>query len=284
LEEIAQMNETPGTRPSRRTRAGGALGQGVGVLGIAVCLLLALGALLASGWASARVDDVAGGLDGGVAQVLPLVDAASAEATEVSTQAGALAVAADQVAVDPAAVPARLQAVLARVSTVSNRYLVLRGSYAGIREQAVSLLDRLRTFDELVPAVAIPQGPVDRLAALDARARALDARVMALINAGAAAGAVNETARRVADEARGVESAMGEVSVALGEVEGQLNDLRAGIASAAGSVKTAILLVALVLVVLLLYLAGLHLLLFRWSRGMGRTRAVAAEPSIATGS
>jgi hypothetical protein len=140
----------------------------------------------------------------------------------VAQKAGEAATAAEAIAVDPNAGPAALQAAMERLGIVAARYLELRGTYAGAREQVVSALDRLTAMVRFVPGASAPQGPIDALASLDAKAQSLDAAVMGLIDAGSSVQAVNTAAGAIAEKARAVETRLGDISVAIGDVQGRL--------------------------------------------------------------
>jgi methyl-accepting chemotaxis protein len=245
------------------------------MVGIVVCLALVVGVVLGRGWVAGAVTDVAGSIDAAVARTEPLLGTASDGIAKVATAAGEAAAAADRIATDPNATPQALQTVLERLGAVSQRYLELRSTYAGAREQVVSALDRLAIVDRFVPGVSVPQGPIDALAALDERARALDAQVVGLIDAGAAIGAVNSTAAAIAEKAHAVEAGLGTISASVDDVEARLANLRSEIAHVADTVSSLLTVIALVLVVLLLYLALLHLVLFRSSRGHARGNVAA---------
>ena len=258
---------------SRGRRVAGRAGQVVGILGIIASLALVVGVLVGRGWVAERVDGVAATLDAAVARALPLVDRAQATVGDIAVRVGETAAAAEVVAVDPAATPEALQRVLARLSALSQRYLDLRGTYAGVREEVVSALDRLTLLTRFVPGVSVPQGPVDALAALDERARTLDGGIMQVVEAGAAVNAVNQTAQAIADKARGVESSLAGVTEGLDQIEARLATLRAEIAGLASTITSVVTIVAVVLVLLLLYGAFLHWVLFRSSRGLARASA-----------
>ena len=261
--------------PGRTRRATGLLGQVVGIVGIVVCLALIVGVLLGRGWATEAVSDVAGSLDAAVARTEPLLETAVTAVSTITQQAGETAAAAEAVAADPAATPEALQRVVDRLGAVSQRYLEFRGKYAGAREQVVSALDRLGLITRFVPGVSVPEGPVDALAGLDERARELDARVMGLIEAGGAVQGINAAAAAIAEKARQVEASLGTLTAGLTEVQARLDGLRAEIAGLAETVNTIITIAAIVLVIVLLYIALLHLVLFRASRAREGGRAAA---------
>jgi hypothetical protein len=93
---------------------------------------------------------------------------------------------------------------------------------------------------------------------------------MELITAGAAIEALDATANAIADKAHAVEAGLGRITTSLDEVKARLAGLRAEIASVAATADTLVTVAGIVLIVVLLYLALLHFVLFRASRGRAR--------------
>ena len=266
-----------GVKPQagKSRRATGVVGQAVGIIGIVVSLALIVGVLYVRGWATDAVTGVAADVDAAIARTEPMLERAAVAVDEVTVRVGDVATAAEAVAVDPNATPAVLQGVLDRLAALSERYTEFRGTYAGAREQIVSILDRLALLDRLVPGFDVPEGPVDALAGLDETARALDAQIMGLIDAGLAVQGVNATATAIADKARQVEAGLAQIAAGIDEVEVRLDELRAEVDSIAGTVNTVITILCVALVLLLAYMALLHWILFRSSRGYARAPSAA---------
>jgi hypothetical protein len=264
-DQAAPPTEPQGQTASKRRRAAGLTGQTVGIIGIVVSLVLVIGVILGRGWLVGQVDEVAGAIDSTVARALTLVDATDAKVTEVGDQVTATLDAAEAVAADRAASSELLQGLLNRVNGVSERYLALRDAYAGLREGAVSALDRLQLLGRLVPGFSVPQGPVDALTALDQQIQAFDAAVMPLISAGT--GRADEAAQAIADRSRLADQAVGSIQAGLDTMRGRLDGMRTDVAAFADTLSNVITFGAIALVLALLYIAFLHLVLFRAGRG-----------------
>jgi methyl-accepting chemotaxis protein len=258
-----------------RRRATGIVGQVAGIIGIVVSLALIVGVLYVRGWGTDTVTEVAANVDAAIARTEPMLETAAAKVDEVAQRVGEVAAAAEAVSLDPNATPAALQGILDGLAAVSERYTELRTGYAAAREQVVSILDRLALVDRLIPGIDIPEGPVDALASLDERARAIDAQIMELIDAGLAVQGVNRAAAAIAEKARQVEAGLGTLAAGVEEVGVRLDELRADIADIASTVNTVITILCVALVLLLLYMALLHWVLFRSSRGYGRGASAA---------
>jgi hypothetical protein len=255
----------PPPRRRSRDRVVGTIGQVVGIIGIVVCLGLAVGVVFAHGWAVGTVDDLAAAVDTQIAKAEPLLGQASATVGEISGRVSTVADIAAGIAANPNPAPGVAQGLRTGLAGVADRYQNLRSSYADVRETVVSLADRLQTVDRMVPGFSIPQGPVDALSALDARLREFDANVSGLITIDPGQGPVNTAAAAVVQKAGEIGAKIEGLQSGLGAVEERISALRAKITDAAGSLKTAITLGSIGAFLLLLYLALLHWVLFRHS-------------------
>jgi hypothetical protein len=266
--------DPPVARTSRRRRSAAVAGQLAGVVGIAVSVLLIVVVLLGRAWIGGVVEDVRTGIDGAIARTAPVLEGAQATVAGVAERMDDLAAAAQAIAEDPGPAPAALAAIQERIAALSERYLALRAAYADVRSDVVAAVDRLTLLARIAPWVEIPAGPVEALATFDERIRELDARVMAVFEAGSAArGAADRTAAAVAGAARQVQGALDGVTAALETVETRLAALREQVAGVASSIGSVLTLGSLLIVVLLVYLAFLHVVLFRASRRFGAAPA-----------
>jgi prefoldin subunit 5 len=281
---------TGNTRPRehrRRDRLLGGAGQVAGVVGLVLCVMLAVGALLSRSWALDTVDSLAQRVDQGIGKALPPVTRAATMVGDVSGRIGDVADAADVVAALPAPQSERLQALQARLQALSDRYLELRTAYADVREQIASVIARVQSIDALLPGVSLPEGPVDRLAELDTRIQQVDAAIMEVIGADLVGSTVNETASRIADRARQAEANLDGVADRLAGVASQLTALQADLDNIASTSKTGITLGTIAGMALLVYFALLHWILFRVSRRLwlasGGAAAAPDAPSASDG-
>ncbi len=241
----------------------GTVGQLLGIGGLVVCLLLAVGVVMGRGWAVGTVDDVAGRIDAQIAKTGPILDQAQTRVGEISGRVSSVSEIAAAIAADPNPLPNAFDGLRSALTSVSDGYQNLRTRYADLRETAVSIGDVLATLDRLLPGVSIPQGPADALSALDARLQELDAKVMALIAIEPGQGPVNKAAAAVSQAANDVSARVQGASDGLGEVQQEIAKLRADIASAADTLRLWITLGAIGVILLLLYLALLNWVLFR---------------------
>jgi hypothetical protein len=249
----------------RRDRVLGTVGQLLGIVGLVVCLLLVVGAVVGREWAVGTVDDVSTAVDAQIAKVDPLLTQASAKVGEISGRVGAVGDIAAGIAADPSPGGAVADTLRSGLATVSDRYQALRANYADVRESVVSMVDRLQTLGRIVPGVSIPQGPIDALAALDTRLQAFDAKVSGLITIDPGQGPVNRAAAAISQAANDINAKILDLQGGIGDVQQRVSTLRTRISDAAGTIKTGITLGEIGSILLLLYLAFLNWVLFRHS-------------------
>ena len=262
----------PPSRPRRRDRVLGTAGQIAGVLGIVVCLLLAVGVIVGDAWAGGTVDDVAAAVDAKIAKADPLLTQASAKVGEISGRVSTVADIAAGIAADPSPGGAVADALRVGLAAVSDRYQTLRSNFAGVRESVQSIVDRLETLDRLVPGISIPQGPADALAAFDARVQEFDAKVTGLITIEPGQGPVNQAAATIAKKAGEIDARITDLQGRIGDVQQRVSALRTKLSDTSGTIKLGITLGAFGSILLLLYLALLHWVLFRHSGEIRRRR------------
>ena len=258
-------------------------GQVVAVVGIGVCILLAIVVLLARGWAVDQVDSIATSIDGALARGIPALQAADDRVTQMGTTVQEVSDAATVVATSDAVVaPAVAQALSTRLSSLSERYTPIRAAYADAHSQLVSALDRVQTISRFLPGVTVPQAPIDALSRVDEAIRAVDERITAVLEANRAGTAIRESAQRVADAAPAVQTALDTVSTRFTDAEARLNDARVDVTSTMDRIRTAITIVTLLVLALLAYIAVLHVVLLRFSGGL-RGKAEAPVATAAAG-
>jgi hypothetical protein len=275
-------DQVGGSPKTGRDRVLGAIGQVAGVTGIIVSIVLIGAVLMGRNWLIGTVGDVQDRVDVGLVRGETLIDNASSRVSEVSGRVGAVSDAATAVAAQPNPAPALTEFLLAQLSGVSDRYLALRSSYADVREVAVSTLDRLNTLDRMLPFMSIPQGPVDALASLDERFQKLDAAVMQVLST-PGAGAVDAVAGAVATKADAIQTALNDLTAKMADGKARLESLRARIADKADQISSIATILSVGMILLLVYSAFLHWLLFHTGRRLWNGAALPppTEPAVA---
>jgi hypothetical protein len=249
---------------TRRRRVLGFTGQAVGVIGVVVSLALVVAVLLGRGWAVDRTDEAANTVNGALAQGVTLIDTASGRVSEVSGRLGAVVDASSALATNPNPAPGLSAALTAQLQPIQDKYIALRSAYTNVKTTVVSAFDRLQTLDRLLPFISIPQGPVDTLTALDAKFQDIDAKVSDLFTT-PGSGAVNAIAAGIATRATNLQSSLENVTTTLDDVSARVTTLQSNVQTKADQVKLMTTLAAIVLMLLFVYLAFLHVVLFRAS-------------------
>jgi hypothetical protein len=259
----------------KRDRVLGTVGQVFGIVGLVVCLLLVVGVVVGRGWAVGAVDDVSATIDAEIAKADPLLSQAGAKLGEVSGRVSAVGDLAAAVAANPSPGGDAASGIRTVLGTVSEKYQALRSQYADVRESVVSIIGRLQTLDRIVPGLSIPQGPVDALAALDARLQEFDSSVNGLLTIDPGNGPVNKAAAAISQGASDINARLGALQNGIVDVQGRVSTLRAKISDATGTIKLGITLGSIGTILLLLYLALLNWVLFRHSGEIRRKTSAA---------
>lgn len=271
-------------RGARGRRILGGAAQVAGVIGIVVCLLSVVGAVLGRGWAVDTVDDVATEIDAQVARAEPLVATGADKIGQVSGIVDSIVFAAQALAADANPSPALIDDLRDKVADLEARYLELRAQYAELREQIVSASNLLTTLDRLAPTMSLPQGPGGTLQEIDGWIQEIDARMAEIISFLASnplQSAVREWASSIAERVSGVAERVDRVEAAIAQVQPRLTALRADLAAKADTTENLITLGAFGLVLVLLYLTLVHAVLFVHGGEVRRGNAVAAPASVA---
>ena len=258
----------------KRDRILGSTGQVLGVIGMLVCIVLIVGVIFGRSYAVGTVNDVAAAVDTQIAKVSPILQQAHTTVGEVSGKVSTVAEIADTVAKDPNPGGQIAQALRDAIDGVNDRYQALRQGYAGIRETALSIIEKLQTVDQLIPGLAIPQGPIDALNTFDTRIQEFDAKVNDLLTIEPGNGPANQAAAKIAEAATAIDGNLQFVQDGITQVDDRVTQLRTDIANTADTVNLIITLVTIFILLLLIWLLILHWILFRHS-GEIRRKTVA---------
>ncbi len=245
----------------------GKAGQVVGIVGIVVSLLLAVGVIAGRGWAIDQVDAVATTIDDSLAKGEPLLATVTEKVSDVDARLSLVGDAAAALAASDNPAPALIGALSDRLSGVSERYLELRAGYASARERIVSAAERLEMLDRLVPGFEIPAGPTEALSSLDARIQELDATMMQILGEGGLVESAQVAAQNVVDRVTQADAMLEQATDLLAKAEERLGETRAKVASLADTVGMIINIGSLMLVLAFLWIALLHWVLFLHSSG-----------------
>jgi uncharacterized protein involved in exopolysaccharide biosynthesis len=248
----------------------------IAVLGVVLSLLLAGGVWLVRPEVEERVDAViAAGQDAlGKAGELVVsvnegVGQASARAAEVEAQANEVA--------QNGPLEQLLAALRSRIEDlIGTPYQDVRSRYAAFRERVFAVADALDRLDKALPGVELPGVVIDAFESIDQRLVEFDTRVSGL-SARLDELAEPRIAPEVAQIASEVQAELDAVQDRLAAVGESIDAAEARLAQLEEDVAQWLTIGSVVVTILGLYLAGLHVLLFRQGQRWAGTRSEAAS-------
>ena len=243
----------------------------LGVLGVVLCVVIAIGVWFVKPAIVTRVDHVA----------TVAVDALE-RAGELSTSATELVV----------QVQERLETVATTASSVSGNVVLtaaadrllngtisnlvvgpwteLQARLSGMREQAVGLSTSVQALDEAIPFIELPGVVTGFVDDVDARWSEVDQTVQGMETIAAEGVGTADRAANVAQIATDTSAKLDALNVALGEVHGKIETAQAQVTEASDQVEGILGLSAIIISVIAIWVGLLHLLLIaqgrRWIR------------------
>lgn len=256
--------------PGKPKRAMGGAGQVVGVIGLVLSLLLAVGSVAGTMWLTGQVNAVAQAANDKIAEQAPKLDKLSETVTGIKTQVDELATAAQQVASSASPSGPIVTTLRDKLDALAARYQQLRSAYTDLRSKIATALGGLQALDRLVPGISVPQGPVDALNNLDAKLQELDGTITGVLSTDFNGEKLQQAASVVAEQVGKLSAGLDKVNGFIADASAKLQQVQVDIANAASQLTTVITIGGIVLALLFLYGALLHWVLFRTSRAAAR--------------
>ena len=244
----------PGPTRSRGVRIGRRAAQAFAIVGLVVCVALAVIVFVIGANLSGSIDRALATGDAAFARAVETADQAT---DNLQTAAGALDALVTTIGESTADSPLPA-AIAARVADASERYLDIRDGYVAVRDRVQAAVARAQAIDELLPFIDLPDEPAGPLAALDDRLGAFDAALSSLRTSDVAAAAAAEIQTAVT----GVQTAVSEVADVAEGVRDGVVSVRAEVDAAGSTIQMILWIATLAIVVLLAYIAALHLAVF----------------------
>ena len=246
----------------------------LGVIGVVVCLVIAVGVWFVKPEVETRVDRLATAVVEGLDQAAELSSDASELVVQVGERLDQVATTARSVSANPildAAVDRVLSGTIRNV--VSGPLNTIQDRLGGFRERVVGLSSLVQTVDQALPFIELPGVVTGFVDDVDARWAELDRTVQEMETIATEGVGTAERAARVAEVATNASARLDAVNLALGEVHGNVETAQADITQAAQDVGTALTWIALVVCIVAIWVGLLHLLLIsqarRWIREEG---------------
>ncbi len=255
-------------------RALGWLATIMGVVGLIVCVVIAVGVWVVRPDIETRVDDVAVAVTQGLEDASALSADAIDLVTQVSERLDTVATTAQSVAGNPV-----IDAVADRLLTgaitnvVSGPWSSLQDRLGGMRERVVGISNAVQAVDEALPFIDLPNTVTGVINDVDARWTAVDERVQSMEELAANGISTAEEASRVAALATDASARLDAVGETLGQVHGAIETAQGDVQHASDQVDGLILWAAIIICAVAVWVGLLHLLLIaqgrRWIRGEG---------------
>jgi methyl-accepting chemotaxis protein len=252
--------------PSRRRRRLGGAGQVVGLIGLVLSLVLAFGALAGSLWLTGQVEDAAAAVDARLAEGQPQLDKLETGITEIKSTVDEVVAAADALAQASLPSDGPLATLQDSLGGLASRYAGLRNSYGDLKEKVTGALSSLQLLGRIIPGFTVPQEPLDALEALDTKVQELDASISGILETKFDGSALRDAAALVSEKVGKVSAGLDKVLGVVSDAGAKLAQARSDIAAAASQVTTLITVGGIVVMLLFLYIAFLHWVLYRSSR------------------
>jgi methyl-accepting chemotaxis protein len=256
--------------PPKRRRGLGAAGQVVGIIGFVLSLVLAFGALAGSFWLTGQIETLATTVDARIAEGQPKLETLSTKVVEIKATVDQVVALADTAAQATLPTDGLLAGLRDRLSGLSNRYTELRTSYTDLREKVTGALSSLQLLERVIPGFTVPQEPLDALAALDAKVQELDAAITGVLDTKFEGTPLRDAAALVSEKVGMVSSGLETAVTFIDDTSAKLVQARADITAAVAQLNTYIMIGGVLAMLLFLYIAFLHWVLFRTSRAVGR--------------
>lgn len=230
--------------------------QVVGIVGIIVSGLLAIGILFASGWITDQVDEVFSSVDGVVETGSTVVNVASGRLQERAVDLDAF-VAAAAAAAGSATIPPELAA---RATSIADRYQEIRDGYVAVRARLESAFETMAQISRFAPGLGLPTEPPAELAALDERIVEIDRNVTRL------RADVGGTVDQLVQTVTTMRSAADRVADVTDRVQARIDDVQARLDRANETLDGYVRIVTIVLLLLVAYIAALNLFIVLLAR------------------
>lgn len=243
----------------------------LGVVGLVICLVIAVGVWVVKPEVQSRVDHLAAVVVEGLDKASELSDEASELVVQVAGRLDEVATTARGVSANPildAAVDRLLGAAITRV--VTGPWDRIQDRLGGFRERVVGLSNLIQTVDQALPFIELPGVVTGFVDDVDARWTELDRTVEELETLATEGVGTSERAARVADIATNASTRLHAVDAALGQVHSRVEAAQADVEQAARQLASLLDWVAVIVSIVAIWVGLLHLLLIaqarRWMR------------------
>ena len=253
----------------------------LGVIGIIVCLVVAVGVWVVRPPVTDKTHEVAAIVTDGLQQVSDLTAVAADRLTKASDSLGNITSLLDSVAASPLVDTAVGTKVRDLVSGfVEGPYADVHQSVAGLRQRLTSIADVVQKLDAAIPGIELPGVVTSTIDDVDSKLTQLDGTV-ATINQVAGNGVTtSQQVTALSTQVGNIQDVVDAIVPALGTAKTQVAEVQAKVDRVSDRVDGWITWGALGTTILFIYLALLNVLLYKQGR---RWIAAAAAPTAPAG-
>jgi hypothetical protein len=244
----------------------------LGMVGLVVCLVIAVGVWFVRPEVEKRVDYVASVAVDALEQASGLSADASDLIVQVKQRLDTVSTTASSVSGNPiltAAADRLLSGAITNV--VAGPWNQLQDRLSGMREQAVGLSTSVQALDTAIPFIELPGVVTGFVDDVDARWTEVDQTVQGMESVASEGVGTAERANQVAQTAAEVSAKLDALNTALGQVQGKIDTAKAQVDDASDQIAGILGISTLAICVIAIWVGLLHLLLIaqgrRWVRG-----------------
>jgi uncharacterized protein YukE len=234
-----------------------------GIVGVVICVALVVLTWIALARFGSAVNDLGDGVNSAFNRATDATTNVAGKLDAAAVTAGTITTDANTAATAPT--PDAISRLSNRVGQFADSYRGLRVQYGEIRENVTGAISSLQRVARFVPGLDVPSQPADALAAVDAKLQSIDDSITSAWQ-GLQSTASNAAATAVAAATTKIQSVLTETSTAVRSLNDRLVAAQAKSASAVDSLRTILIIVAIVITILLAWILILHVALWRLGR------------------
>jgi len=252
----------------------------LGVIGVVVCLVVAVGVWVVRPPVTDKTHEIAAIVTDGLQQVNDLADVATARLGKASDSLGNITALLDSVATSPlvdTAVGTKIRDLVS--GFVEGPYASVHQDVAGLRQRLTSIAGVVQRLDAAIPGIELPGVVTDTIDNVDAKLTTLDTTVASINDVAGNGVTTGQQVANLSTQVGNVKDVVDAIVPAIGAAQTQVTEAQKKVDHVSGRVDRWITWGALGVSIVALYLLMLNLLLFfqgrRWVAGAKAAKTAA---------
>jgi hypothetical protein len=239
----------------------------LGVVGIVICLVVAIGTWVVKPSIEQTVDSVSVAVTDALTKADALADTAQQRLADAAPKLATAQSTAQQAATSPALSGPTEAAIRSAISDfISGPYTDFKTRWSGLHERVSSINDVVQKVDALIPGITLPGVVTGAVDDMDQSLASLDTIVMGVQKLVDSDITTGQAVQKVADGLTRVQDVMGKADAGLTKVRSDIVDAQQRALDATAKTHQFVDIGAVVVTILFVYLALLHVLLFQQGR------------------